>query len=283
MAEDNMYDNEFYDMVLKLKKEFEDEMSTTNFDMNDATIGEVSVNMMNVPITEGEVEKVLSHVKYGKAIGIDNPTNEVIKHEKTKRLLTRFCNVCFTKNNIPSIWRKAIIMPILKGHGEDRHIPIHYCGISLLSNLYKIYSSIRNCHLSKNLESSGLLADEPNGFRNLRACIDHLFAITTIVRNRKSRGGSTFCYFVDMRKAFDLLDRDCLLYKLHHAGVTGNMYRAIASIYCNTISCVKLHNLYTPWFNVTACVRQGDALSPTLFPLYINDLVTNVIDTNILC
>ncbi len=69
--------------------------------------------------------------------------------------------------------------------------------------------------------------------------------------------------------------------KLHNAGVTGNMYRSIASIYCNTISCVKFNNLYTPWFNVTAGVRQGDALSPTLFPLYINDFVPNVIDTNI--
>ncbi len=65
-----------------------------------------------------------------------------------------------------------------------------------------------------------------------------------------------------MRKAFDLLDRDCLLHKLHDAGVTGNMYRTIA---CNTMSCVKLNNLYTPWFNVTAGVRQGDVLSPTLF------------------
>ncbi len=35
------------------------------------------------------------------------------------------------------------------------------------------------------------------------------------------------------------------------------------------------------WFNVTAGVRQGDVLSPTLFSLYINNLVQNVIDTNI--
>ncbi len=208
MTEANMYDDEFYDMVLKLKKEFEDEMSTMNFDVNDATIGEVSVNMMNVPITEGEVEKVLSHPKNGKAKGIDNLPNEVIKHEKTKRLLTRLFNVCFTKNIISSIWRKAIIMPTSKGHGKDPLIPLHDSGISLLSNLYKIYSSIY-----KYLESSGLLADEQNGFHRLHACIDHLFAITTIARNIKSRGESTFYCFVDMRRAFDLLDHDCLLYK----------------------------------------------------------------------
>ncbi len=92
---------------------------------------------------------------------------------------------------------------------------------------------------------------------------------------------TNFYCFVNMKKAFDLLDHDCYLYKLHNASVTGNMYSVIASIYCNTISSVKLNNLYTPWFNITAGVRQGDTLSPTLFSLYMNELVQNAIDTNI--
>ncbi len=124
MAEANIYDDEFYGLVLKLKKQFEDEMSTMKIDVNDATIGEVSVNMMNVPIAEGEVEKVLSHAKNGKTIDIDNLLNEVIKHEKTKRLLTRSLHICFTKNIIPSIWRKAIIMPIPKGM-QNTHIYLY--------------------------------------------------------------------------------------------------------------------------------------------------------------
>ncbi len=84
-----------------------------------------------------------------------------------------------------------------------------------------------------------------------------------------------------MRKAFDVLDHDCLLYKLHNAGLTDNMYSSIASIYSNMISCVKLNNLYNPWFNVIAGVRQGDTLFPTLFSQFINDLVQYAIDTNI--
>ena len=96
------------------------------------------------------------------------------------------------------------------------------------------------------------------------------------MRNRKNRGLPTYCCYVDFKKAFDLLDRNCLLYKLHCAGVKGYLYKAIASIYKDTKSCVHVNGLYTPWFDVNTGVKQGDIMSPTLFSLYINDLAEAV-------
>ena len=40
-----------------------------------------------------------------------------------------------------------------------------------------------------------------------------------------------------------------------------------------TVSCVKLNQFKTNWFEVNSGVRQGDSLSPTLFNIYISDLV----------
>ena len=76
-----------------------------------------------------------------------------------------------------------------------------------------------------------------------------------------------------MKKAFDWVDRDLLFFKLLNYNITGKIYWAIKSMYTNTQSCIQLQQTFTDWFSVLNGVKQGDNLSPSLFALYINDLV----------
>ena len=49
---------------------------------------------------------------------------------------------------------------------------------------------------------------------------------------------STFAAFIDMKKAFDWVDRDLLLFKiLSQFGIKGKMYNVIASLYSNSTAC----------------------------------------------
>ncbi len=60
------------------------------------------------------------------------------------------------------------------------------------------------------------------------------------------------------------------------------MYRTIRSLYSSTLCSVKLReDLFTNWFNVESGVKQGDNLSPTLFSLYINELVKEINNLNL--
>ena len=51
------------------------------------------------------------------------------------------------------------------------------------------------------------------------------------------------------------------------------MYKCLQSIYDNCQSAINVNGYITSWFPTVYGVRQGDPLSPTLFGLYINDLV----------
>ena len=67
---------------------------------------------------------------------------------------------------------------------------------------------------------------------------------------------------------FDWVDRELLLYTLINYNIDGKVYSAIKAMYTKTMSCIKINNFLTKWFEVNNGVRQGDTLSPTLCNLY---------------
>ena len=140
--------------------------------------------------------------------------NEVSKSPPLLNMLFCLFRFCFKHSIVPSVWYKSIIKPIPKSSKNDPRIPLNYRGISLLSTVYKLYSSILNARLTEYLETEEYLVDEQNGFRRSRACIDHIHTILTIVRTRIAENKSTFVCFVDFQKAFDWVNRDLLALKL---------------------------------------------------------------------
>ncbi len=85
------------------------------------------------------------------------------------------------------------------------------------------------------MEENGLYAEEQNEFRKGRSCSEHLFVLTTIIRNINLQRKSTFTAFLDAEKAFDKVDRELLLFKLLNIGITGHIYENIKAIYKEVI------------------------------------------------
>ena len=192
-----------------------------------------------------------------------------------------FFNKCFDFHIVPGAWQEAVISPIPWSASKDPCVPLNYRGISLLSCFYKIYSSLLNNRLSKHCEANNLLVDEQNGFRPDRSCDDHVFSLSSVLRNRNADKLSTYACFIDMRKAFDWVHREMMLFKLmSQYNINGKLYEAIKSIYSSSHARVKVNSHFTQNFDITAGVKQGDNLSPTLFSLYLNDLAIEIKDMN---
>ena len=66
---------------------------------------------------------------------------------------------------------------------------------------------------------NNLLSDEQNGFRIGRSTIEQRSTLTSIIDVRKQLRKSTFCAFVDFKKAYDTINRNILWRKLNTLSV----------------------------------------------------------------
>jgi hypothetical protein len=267
------FDENFFQEIINKKNEFE------NLSPDEQVLRSTfSPEMVNADISFDEVSKAVNSTKMKKAY-LDIP-NEAFKNENAKHLLHNFFNLCFKSGLNPTDWDFSDIKPIPKKDKDPRE-PLQNRCISIICCVAKLYSRILNSRVQKYLESNEILVEEQNGFRSCRSCIDHLFVLVTVLRNRKLSGQETFLSFIDYKKAFDSVERHLLLFKLSEIGIVGNMYRAISSLYSNPRSRVILNEYETDFFQCPIGVKQGDCLSPTLFAIFINDLATEIKASNI--
>ena len=148
-----------------------------------------------------ELERALKKAERGKAAGDDECINEVLKEggiEMRKSLLLLFRKM-WQEEQIPIDWARGIIVPLYKD-GDSRNVD-NYRGITLLSVVGKLYTSILNNRISKWLEKENKIVDEQAGFREKRSTVDQIFILKELILARKKKKKKTFCCFLDIRKA----------------------------------------------------------------------------------
>ena len=166
-------------------------------------------DVLNSPITFVEVRRSILLSKKNKTPGVDLIPNEVIKNPKICKALFTLFNFCFQNHIVPNLWLKSIVKPIPKNPEKSPYVPMNYCGISLISCIAKLYSSILNSRVSAYLEDSKILVEEQNGFRKGRSCEDHIFVLSSLIKSKKKQKIKVFfAAFIDMSKAFDCINRD---------------------------------------------------------------------------
>ena len=67
-----------------------------------------------------------------------------------------------------------------------------------------------------------------------------------------------------------------MLYQLVSYNIDGKIFKAIKSLYKDTVSTVKMNDNITEYFDVLHGVKQDDNLSHTLFNLFINNLDSQI-------
>ena len=229
-------------------------------------------NIFNAPITDEEIIEVVKTLESKKSYS-GTLVSQHFRFAMPTILpyLRKFLNRLFEKGEFPESWTRAIIVPIHKK--GNLNYPNNYRGIALLETFSKIYILIISKRLSFTTECFSLVSESQSGFRPGYTTIDNAFVLYSLASKylRKKRK-YLYVAFVDFQKAFDSVDRTVLFDVLRKKKISGNLFKAILSIYNTVKTSVKSKSLYSESFECSVGLRQGCCLSPTIFILFINEL-----------
>ena len=158
-------------------------------------------------------------------------------------------------------WSEGIIIPIHKiGATDDVN---NYQGITLLSCLSKLFTTILNNRITKFCEDHSVISDAKFGFKKGLSTSDATFTLLNIVQNFLNENKRLYCAFVDLKKCFDSINRHALWYKLYKSGIQGKLLRIIRDMYNKVSSCVGSHNETSYFFDFPTGLRQGRQFHPS--------------------
>nr|KAG5710141.1 hypothetical protein BaRGS_006660 [Batillaria attramentaria] len=232
---------------------------------------------MKQEITIVELLKAIKQLKKKKSPGPDNITNEMLQHLGNTALhkLLDIFNLSWTEGQVPQCWKEAKMIPVLK-KGKNRTKVLSYRPISLTSCVCKTMERIINQRLQWYLEKDSIITPEQAGFRRYRSTEDQTTHLAQVIEDAFQAQKMTLGVFIDLQKAFDKVWKDGLLVKLLRSGIHGNMYRWTKSYLHNRRARVLVDGYCGRTVLLRQGVPQGGVLSPTLFILFINDLVSEL-------
>ena len=236
--------------------------------------------ILNDPFTIEELNNAINSLKNGKASSFDMISNEIIKSFSacTRVLLLKLFNLCLSSGTY--FWGRSVITPIHKKGSYSN--PDNYRAIAVCSCIGKLLSTML---LDRLIIHRNLTYPDPSnqcGFTKGCQCNDHILTLLTIMEKYKLHKKKVYAVFIDLRKAFDLVCRQALLYKLASYQVDGGYFKLIQDMYSTSSGHIKLNGRICDPFDIRKGTEQGHPLSPELFKAYFKELsdLLNSSDTN---
>ncbi|CAF3018287.1 unnamed protein product [Rotaria sp. Silwood2] len=227
-------------------------------------------------------KEVKFHIKQlrNSSTGPDNIHNRCLKNasELLIKLLTNLFNLILKYGYIPSKWKTAHIILLLKPKKDKQH-PSSYRPISLLSCLGKLLEKIIKQRLVLEIERRNILPQHQAGFRQGKSTVYNIvrlerYAEGQLRRPRRRRHSAVILF--DIKAAFDSVWHDGLIYKLNDYRLPRYIINYLLSFLQNRTATIEIENVLSRPIILKSGTPQGSPLSPLLYIIYTADSMNGI-------
>ena len=217
---------------------------------------------------------VRTKLKNGKAPGIDNVHNIILKKATGRgfyKVLARAFTISLKLGFIPHVWKVAALCMLIKPDKPPSQTT-SYRPISLFSAIMNLSERVIKRRLQKHLEDNGSFSKYQSGFRKSKSTNDRLLHISQTIMESFNQGEHVIVAFLDVKKAFDNVWHNGLVYKIYQLDLSIKRCRWLSDFFVGRVIQVKIEGFLSPNVHPKAGVSQGYNLSPLLFLIYVNDM-----------
>jgi hypothetical protein len=221
------------------------------------------------------IDIAISKIDYGKAVGVDGLQKEhlVKAHPILYVTLSRLFCLMYAIGYVPAEFGKGIIIPLQKDTATKGAQNIdNFRGITVSPLLSKVFE-----HSILFLFGKFLTTNERQfGFKEKLGCNHAIFCVRNVVDYFVKNGSTVNICCLDVSKAFDRLNHNCLFYKLLKKNVPILLVNILVNWYSKLYAKVKWGGILSQAFAISCGIRQGGVISPVLFCVYVDNILNSL-------
>lgn len=191
--------------------------------------------------------------------------------------ICEFLNIIREREVYPDLWGDSNTSLLFKGGDLVEMELDSYRGITLQQVMCKLFCRLLMNRMNDDCEARGVYGKFQFAYRKGMSGTDASFILGEVLREGGGRVGRNYhIAFLDLRKAFDSVNWDCLWDQVEEAGFGGKLLRLLKGLYANSRERVSFGEATTCWLSRTRGVHQGCVLSPLLFAIFVRGVLKDL-------